>query len=116
MTGNPWRQATDAQLDEERELPGVIQLKPDYGAELPLWGKGVGNIPWELTRFSPELLDRLAAWQAEFGRCFHWKRGWTSKQVRDRWIREADALAAQVRLELGGRAKLQVDLWPCRRK
>jgi hypothetical protein len=58
---NPWWHPAQDDLDWDEPLPGVIVLCPEYGAELPLWGEGWGNIDWALTKFSPELLDRLAA-------------------------------------------------------
>ena len=65
-----------------------------------------------LTKFSPGLLDRLAAWQQEFDDNFRWDSGWRSAEIRDRWAREAGELAADVRAELGTRAELVVRLWP----
>jgi hypothetical protein len=55
---------------------------------------------------------RFAAWQRDFDHDFHWERGWRSAEVRDRWSRQAAALAADVRAELGTRAELSVRLWP----
>jgi hypothetical protein len=53
-------------------------LSPDHGAPLPLWGEGFGNIAWQFTKFPPELLDRLAAWQQEFDDNYHYRTGWRS--------------------------------------
>jgi hypothetical protein len=107
---NPWwhRRADDADWDE---LPEVIELSPEYSADLPLWGE-CGAIAWQRTKFSPQLLDRLAAWQQDFDANFHWDKGWRSAQTRDRWARQAEVLAADVRAELGNRARLTVRLWP----
>jgi hypothetical protein len=55
-------------------------------------------------------LDRLAAWQREFDVHHHWDRGWKSDEIRDRWTSEATGLAADVRAELGTRARLVVEL------
>jgi hypothetical protein len=55
---------------------------------------------------------RFAAWQRDFDHDFHWEHGWRSAEVRDRWARQAAALAADVRAELGTRAELSVRLWP----
>ena len=66
MDQNPWWQPKEADLGWDESLPDVITLAPDYGAELPLWGNGFGNIAWQYTKFSAGLLDRLAAWQQEF--------------------------------------------------
>ena len=59
----PWirvrgREPGGADLGWDEPLPDVITLAPDYGAELPLWGNGFGNIAWQYTRFSPALLDQ----------------------------------------------------------
>ncbi len=75
MGQNPWWQPGEADLGWDEPLPDVITLAPDYGAEPPLWGNGFGNIAWQYTKFSPGLLDRLAAWQQEFDACCHWDRG-----------------------------------------
>jgi len=107
-----WHPGEDDLAGWDERLPAVIELAPDYSAELPLWGQGFGNIAWQFTKFSPELLDRLAAWQQEFDDSFHWQRGWRSTEIRDRWTREAEELAADVRAELGTRAALTVRLWP----
>jgi hypothetical protein len=116
MSEMPWRNLSDEDdLDWDEPLPEVIVLTPDYGAELPLWGERWGNIDGRFTRFSRELLDRLAAWQQDFDDNFHpWESGWRSASVRDRWARESDDLATAVRAELGTRSRLVVDLWPLR--
>ena len=106
--------AHDRSLDEP--LPSVVILAPDYhagdDAGLPLWTEESGQISWRSTRFSPKLLDRLAAWQEEFESNFHWENGWSSERARAKWACEAQELAADVRRELGTRASLAVDLWP----
>ncbi|MBO3746031.1 hypothetical protein J5X84_08140 [Streptosporangiaceae bacterium NEAU-GS5] len=87
--------------------PDEIRLMPDYSASLPLWGA------WQEAEFSPELLDRLSAWQEDFDANFHWETGWRSVEARDRWAAQAAELEAELRAELGGaRATLTVDLWP----
>ena len=91
-----------------RSLPDVITLAPDYGAELPLWGNGFGNIAWQYTKFSRGLLDRLAAWQQEFDAHCHWDRGWESDEIRDRWASQAEDLAADVhRARHAGQARCE---------
>jgi hypothetical protein len=113
VSEHPWWHPGDDDLAGwDEPLPAVVELAPDYGAELPLWGQGFGNIAWQFTKFSPRLLDRLAAWQQEFDDSFHWQSGWRSTGIRDRWAREAEELAADVRAELGTRAALTVRLWP----
>lgn len=113
MSERPWWNPDDEDdLDWDKPLPEVIVLMPDYDAELPLWGERWGNVDWHFTRFSRELLDRLAAWQREFDDNFHWESGWRSASVRDRWASEAEDLATAVRTELGARSELVVDLWP----
>jgi hypothetical protein len=105
---NPWWQPRETDPGWDDPLPDVITLAPDYGAELPLWGSGFGNIAWQYTRFSPALLDRLAAWQQEFDTHHRWDRGWESEEIRDRWAGQVEELAADVRAELGTRARLVV--------
>ena len=112
MDDPPWWHPGQPDPSRDQPLPAVVELKPDYSAELPLWGKGFGNISWNFTKFSPELLDWLAAWQQDFDAGFHYNRGWRSEELRDRWASQADSLAADVQAELGTRAKLVVDLWP----
>ena len=115
MGENPWWHPSKDDLDPARPLPDEIELAPDYSAELPLWGDdgyGSGELAWQQTQFSPELLDRLVAWQQEFDANFHWEKGWRSAEIRDRWASQAEELAADVRAELGTRAELTVRLWP----
>jgi hypothetical protein len=111
MGENPWWHPGEDDLDWNEPLPHVIELAPDYCAELPLWGAS-WNIAWQYTKFSPGLLDRLAAWQREFDANFHWDTGWRSAAIRDHWASQAQELAADVRGELGTRAELTVRLWP----
>lgn len=108
---DPWWHPTDEDRGWDRPLPDVIRLSPDYGVELPLWGDGFGNISWQYTKFSPGWLDRLAAWQREFDRDFHYETGWSSDEARDRWVSKAEALAADVQAELGTRSRVEVGLY-----
>jgi len=68
MSESPWWHPTDDD-DWDEPLPPVVTLEPDYHAKLPLGGEG--ELPWQRTKFTPELLDRLAAWQEEFETNFH---------------------------------------------
>ena len=110
MGQNPWWHPSEDDLARAQPLPKVIELAPDYGADLPLWGDE-GNIPWQDTKFRPELLDRLATWQQDFDTNYHWDTGWRSAQAHDRFARQGEELAADVRAELGTRAELHVRLW-----
>jgi hypothetical protein len=112
MSERPWWHPTDHNWNEL--LPTVVILSPDYMADLPLWRGDGGRLAWQITKFSPELLDRLASWQKEFDSNFHWDNGWRSTTARDRWAAGAQDLAAEVRTQLGSRAELIVDLWPLR--
>ena len=110
---NPWWHPSKDDLDWDEPLPARIELSPDYSADLPLWGcDGSGMLAWQDTKFSPQLLDRVAAWQQDFDANFRWDKGWRSAETRDRWASQAEELAADVRTELGTRAKLTVRLWP----
>ena len=60
MGETPWWYPGEDDADWDEPLPEVIELSPDYMADLPLWGE-CGAIAWQRTKFSPELLDRLAA-------------------------------------------------------
>jgi hypothetical protein len=112
VSENPWWHPSDDDLGWDEPLPPVIQLSPDYSAPLPLWGGGFGNIDWRFTKFPPELLDRLAAWQHDFDDNYHYQTGWRSAAIRDRWAHHAQRLATDLRAALGARAELVVDLWP----
>lgn len=112
MNENPWWHPSEDDRGWDEPLPAVIRFAPDYGAKLPLWGEGFGNIAWQFTKFSPRLLDRLAAWQQEFDDNHDYRSGWRTAAARDRWARTGERLAAQVQAELGTRTQLDVDLWP----
>ena len=100
MSQNPWWHPSD-DLGWDEPLPVIIRLAPDYSAPLRLWGEGFGNIDWRYTKFSPALLDRLAAWQQEFDDNYHYETGWRSAPARDRWADNAKGLATDLRAVLG---------------
>jgi hypothetical protein len=112
VSENPWWHPGEDDLRWDEPLPRVIRLSPDYSAPLPLWGEGFGNIDWRFTKFPPELLDRLAAWQQDFDGNYHYQAGWRSAATRDHWARQANELAADLRAALGTQTELVVDLWP----
>lgn len=116
MGQNPWWHPTEDDRDRDQPLPAIVVLSPDYGADLPLWGEGFGNIAWQFSKFPPPLLDRLAAWRQDFENNHHYGTGWRSAATRERWARDAKDLAADVQAALGGRAELVPDLWPLKRK
>jgi hypothetical protein len=109
VSRKPWWHPDDGD-DWDEPLPAVVTLEPEYGAELPLGGEGV--LAWQRTKFSPALLDRLAAWQEDFENGFDYDSGWRSRQARNRWAEQAKGLETEVRAELGNRAELVVNLWP----
>src|SRR5215472_16060883 len=84
MGQNPWWHPSEQDLARAEPLPKEIELAPDYMADLPLEGDE-GMIDWQDTGFSPQLLDRLAAWQQDFDDNFHWQTGWRSAEARGRW-------------------------------
>jgi hypothetical protein len=98
MVRNPWWEPTEADLGwDDEPLSPIVNLSPaEYGAELPLWGD-MGYIAWQFTKFSPQLLDRLAAWQQDFEDGFDNEAGWRSVEQREHWARDADDLAAGCR-------------------
>jgi hypothetical protein len=116
MSERPWRNPAESDLTGwDRTLPAVVRLAPDFGAgapRVPLWGNGFGNISWQFTKLSPELLDRLSSWQQIFEESFTREGGWASERGRDEWATRAHALAAELRAELDGRSDVDVDLWP----
>lgn len=63
MDEKPWWHPSEHDHDWDEPLPEVIELSPEYCADLPLWGE-CGALSWQRTKFSPGLLDRLAAWSA----------------------------------------------------
>ncbi len=75
-----WHPGRNDEWDEP--LPTVVILEPDYGAELPLTSEEEGMLDWQQTRFSPQLLDQLVAWQEAFEAGFHHLTGWRSPQLR----------------------------------
>jgi len=117
---NPWWHPVSGDLYLEEPLPPVVILLPDYGAGfdagLPLWSEESGQITWHSTKFSPELLERLANWQEQFDSDFHWEKGWRSERAQNEWAEEATNLAADVRTQSGTRADLAVHLWPLKRE
>jgi hypothetical protein len=112
VSENPWWHPTQDDGDWDEPLPGVIVLTLEYGAELPLWGEPWGNIDWHFTKFSPELLDRLAAWQLVFDENYDYETGWRSDAAQDRWAHDANDLVTDLRAALGTRAELVMNLWP----
>ncbi len=71
--------------------------------ELPLWGDGYDNIPWQATKLPPVLLDRLAAWQDRFDASYDYEHGWKSDEIEREWLAEGSVLLADLRNELDGR-------------
>jgi len=112
MKDHPWWHPTQDD-DWNEPLPAIVVLSPDYMAKLPLWGDS-GTLPWQRSKLSPELLDRLVSWQEEFDSNFDFDAGWSSNEARNRWAAEARDLAGDVLAQLASRAKLMVDLWPLR--
>jgi hypothetical protein len=52
MGENPWWHPSERDPVQDEPLPDLIELAPDYSADLPLWGcDGSGNIAWQNTKF-----------------------------------------------------------------
>ena len=103
MAKGPWWTPTEDDLAWDRPLPKVVRFTADYGAELPLWGDGYGNISWQATKLPPALLDRLAAWQDRFDANYDYECGWKSDGLEREWVAEGSVLLADLRNELAGR-------------
>ena len=103
MAKGPWWTPTEGDLAWDRPLPKSVRFNTDYGAELPLWGDGYGNIGWQATKLSPALLDRLAAWQDRFDASYDYEHGWKSDEIEREWQAEGSILLADLRKELAGR-------------
>lgn len=88
------------------ELP-VLRFSPDYAAELPLWG-----VPLAQLGLTARLLDRLGDWQQQFDNSFDPHKGWESEGIKSAWSEQAVSLEMDLRVEIDGKAKLAVDLWP----
>jgi len=84
----------------------VIKLMPEYSVEVPLWG------PWRQLDLPGALVARLRTWQEDFDLSFRPESGWLSSTARQRWAAEAEALAVELRHEIGDRAEVTVNLWP----
>jgi hypothetical protein len=95
-------------IDMTEEPPKSVCLRPEYSAPSPLWPLSDAT-----EALVPEpLLDRLIAWQEDFGANFRSDSGWQSQEAKTRWASEAETLVTVLREELLGRAELTVDLWP----
>jgi hypothetical protein len=92
---------------KERLESGPLKLMPEYGIDLPLWGRSLDSLD-----LSPYLLERLAQWQEDFEANFDPFSGWKSTESRDRWSREAERLEVELRAALPAGDELVVDLWP----
>jgi hypothetical protein len=99
----PWWTPTEDDLTWDRPLPEIVVFETDYSAELPLWGDGYGNIPWQATKLPPVLLDRLAAWQDRWDANYHYEHGWKSEEIQREWLEERTVLLADLRKEFAGR-------------
>jgi hypothetical protein len=114
MSEQPWWNPTEADLvGWDRPLPEFVRLAPDYGVRaplVPLWGNGFGNVSWQFTKLSPELLDRLVEWQEMFDDNFDTEGGWASEFIRDAWTARTQPLADDLQAALGRRARVLLDL------
>jgi hypothetical protein len=90
--------------------PIVLRLFPDYTGPgwLPLWPSSDDTDALVPT----DLLQRLIAWHDVFQQNFDYDQGWTSQEIMDGWVETAAELVAELRVALGGKARLEVDLWP----
>jgi len=102
MAKGPWWTPTQDDLAWDRPLPKVVVFTPDY-AELPLWGDGYGNIPWQATKLPPVLLDRLAAWENKWEANHDYEHGWKNEEIWREWLAERSVLLADLRKELAER-------------
>jgi hypothetical protein len=83
----------------------------DYGVGWPLFDDRSALEPSDL-ELSSELVARLYAWQEHFERHFHYDRGWRSAEDAAAYAREGQQLRRLLAAEVGGRAQVELDLWP----
>jgi len=102
MREQPWWNPGPQDVGWDQPLPDVVILGPDWGADLPLWGDGFGEIAWQYTKFSPGLLDRLSAWQERYEASYPW----SSDEIRNELVQEGRSLETLVRHELGQRSEV----------
>jgi len=70
----------------------------EYGVDLPLWGEpGGGDLPASALSLSPDLRQRLRAWNEEYERCAL-DESWDDQAA---WRRRGLTLAYDVQHELG---------------
>jgi hypothetical protein len=79
----------------------------EYTADLPLWGANLREL-----KLSGKLLDDLGDWQQQFDDNFDPFSGWSSEEVKTAWAERAAVLEMDLRIEIKGKAMLEVDLWP----
>ena len=92
-----------------RDWSGTVRLTSDYGAGWPLWVEDglTDRSDWEL---SPQLVERLQAWDDLFARHFHWDEGWRDAAARDAYHRDAPRLVRDLERELP-HATVELHLW-----
>ena len=95
-----------SQPAEKSGEPNEIVVSVDYALDIPLWGD------WESLGLASDLLERLVAWQREFDQNFHYKKGWSSSSVRERWVATAAQLQEDLLAAVKGQVDVRMNLWP----
>ncbi|CAL9462951.1 hypothetical protein SUDANB95_02659 [Actinosynnema sp. ALI-1.44] len=83
----------------------------DYGVDWPLWDSD-GAMARSAVDLSEALAVRLVAWQQHFEEHFHHERGWSSGRDAALYAKEGGELLHLLRDEIGGWARVELDLWP----
>jgi hypothetical protein len=84
----------------------TLRLMPDYAADRPLWGADLNEL-----NLSGSVVDELGDWQQQFDDNFDPLSGWSSDQVKAEWAERAAVIEMELRIEIKGKAWLEVDLW-----
>lgn len=83
----------------------------DYGVGWPLWDADAAMDP-AAVELSEGLTARLHDWQGFFEERFHHERGWQSTGDAAAYAAQGRQLRHLLETEIGGWARVELDLWP----